>query len=157
MAVQSYMNGKGNTAVVESLRRVLADTFILYFKTHSFHWNVEGPNFKSLHDLFDEQYNDLWTATDEIAERIRTLDNYAPASWTDMVKSAGLQETGQHPDAKAMVLELANDNAAIVKDTLYPALHTAEKADDEATMDLMIKRIEIHEKAAWMLRSTAKG
>lgn len=154
---QSYMSGKGNTAVVEGLRRVLADTFVLYFKTHSFHWNVEGPHFKIFHEMFEEQYNELWAATDEIAERIRSLDNYAPANWTDMVKYAGLQETGQHPDAKAMIEELANDNAAIVKDTLYPALRAAEAADDEATMDMLIGRIDVHEKTAWMLRSTAKS
>ena len=152
-----YMSGKANTAIVENLRRVLADTFVLYFKTHSFHWNVEGPNFKSLHELFELQYNELWAATDIIAERIRTLDAYAPANWDDMMKFASLQQTGQHPDAKAMVEELANDNMAIVKDTLYPALHAAQAAEDEATTDIIIGRIDIHEKTAWMLRSTAKG
>lgn len=157
MTSESYMSGKANTAIVDSLRRVLADTFVLYFKTHSFHWNVEGPHFKSLHELFETQYNELWAATDVIAERIRTLDSYAPVSWSEMVKFASLQETGQMPDAAAMIDSLANDNGAIVEKTLYPALHAAQAAGDEATIGLIIDRIDIHEKTTWMLRSSAKG
>ncbi len=145
-----------NKATTEGLTKVLADTFILYFKTHSFHWNVEGPHFKSLHELFELQYNELWTATDEIAERIRTLGDYAPNSWESMAKNAALQETGQTPDAMAMVEMLANDNIAITEG-MKSVLETAQKADDEVTADLMIQRISVHEKAAWMLRSIAKG
>lgn len=141
---------------VEGLQKVLADTFILYFKTHSFHWNVEGPHFKMLHDLFEEQYTELWQATDEIAERIRTLGDYAPNNWDDMTRHASLQPTGQTPDATAMVEILANDNKAIAE-TMKPVLHAAQGADDEVTMDLMIQRMAAHEKAAWMLRSITRG
>ena len=140
----------------EGLTKVLADTFVLYFKTHSFHWNVEGPQFKSLHDLFMEQYTELWNATDEIAERIRSLGEYAPNNWETMFKSASLQETGQTPDAKAMVEMLANDNIAITQ-TMKPVLESAQEAGDEVTADLMIQRIAIHEKTAWMLRSISKN
>lgn len=156
MSEQSYMSGSGNREIVEGLKAALADTFVLYFKTHSFHWNVEGPHFKQLHDLFMEQYTEFWNATDEIAERIRALGAYAPNAWNEMSKSTKLQETGQTPDAKAMVAMLANDNEAIVG-TLKPLLSVAQKHGDEVTADLMIQRITVHEKAAWMLRSTGKA
>lgn len=142
--------------IVAGLEKVLADTFVLYFKTHSFHWNVEGPHFKALHDLFMEQYTELWNATDEIAERIRSLGDYAPNSWDSMAKNASLQETGQTPDAMAMVEMLANDNTAITE-TMKPVLDSAQNAGDEVTADLMIQRMAIHEKAAWMLRSISKN
>lgn len=142
-------------SITDGLSKVLADTFILYFKTHTFHWNVEGPHFKQLHELFEEQYTELWGATDEIAERIRTLGEYAPNSWSAMAKNASLQETGQTPDAMAMVEMLANDNKAIVE-VMKPVLHTAQEHGDEVTADLMIQRMAVHEKAAWMLRSLLK-
>lgn len=145
-----------NKEVIKGLNAVLADTFIIYFKTHSFHWNVEGPHFKALHDLFMEQYTELWTATDEIAERIRTLGEYGPNSWEAMVKTASLQEMGQTPDAMSMVEILANDNLSITQ-AIKPVLNAAQEDGDEVTADLMIQRISIHEKAAWMLKSIAKN
>ena len=156
MSKQSYMGGKDNKAITDGLTKVLADTFVLYLKTHTFHWNVEGPHFKALHDMFMGQYTELWNATDEIAERIRALGAYAPNSWQSMAKVASLQETGQTPDYKAMLSMLANDNEAIVG-TMRPVLEIAQQAGDEVTADLMIQRITVHEKAAWMLRSTAKA
>ena len=98
MCAQPYMNGKQNKDVTEGLTKVLADTFVLYLKTHSFHWNVEGPNFHSLHELFEEQYTELWEATDELAERIRALGEYAPNGWADMNKHASLKEAGNLPN-----------------------------------------------------------
>lgn len=139
--------------LAEGLRKVLADTFVLYLKTHSFHWNVTGPQFKSLHELFMEQYTELWNATDEIAERIRILGEWAPNGWADMTKSASLKETGQLPDAAGMVQALADDNRAIVR-TIMPVLKAAQEAGDEATADILIQRIQVHEKAAWMLASS---
>jgi len=143
-------------AVTDGLKKVLSDTFVLYFKTHSFHWNVEGPHFKALHELFEEQYTELWTATDEIAERLRTLGEYAPNNLEAMIKYASLGESGQTPDSKAMIDMLASDNTAIV-DTMRPVLHTAQEKDDDVTMDMMIRRMAVHEKAAWMLRSMGKN
>ncbi len=153
MSPQPYI---ANQDIINGLTKVLADTFVLYFKTHAFHWNVEGPHFKQLHDLFGEQYTELWTVTDEIAERIRALDAYAPLNLAAITAQAGLQETGQMPDAGEMIAQLANDNAEIVS-TIYPVLHTAQEAGDEATTDLLIGRVEVHEKTAWMLRSMAKS
>ena len=156
MSKMGYMDGGDNKKVVDALQKVMADTFVLYFKTHTFHWNVEGPNFKALHDLFDVQYNELWMVLDVIAERLRALDAYAPVSVKTLMGSASMQEVGQLPDAMEMLKQLANDNSQIVKDSLYPALTAAQEAGDEATADLMIQRIDVHEKAAWMLRSMAK-
>ncbi len=152
---QPYMKGKVNRDIVNALTAVLADTFVLYFKTHSFHWNVEGPRFKELHDLFSVQYNELWTATDEIAERIRALDAYAPLSFKDILRHATLKETGQMPDTEGMIGALEEDNRAIVE-SVFNALHTAGKADDQGTVDMMIGRSQVHEKAAWMLGSLLK-
>ena len=144
-----------NAEIANGLTGILADTFVLYFKTHSFHWNVEGPHFLPLHEMFEEQYTALWKATDEIAERVRTLGSYAPDSFKALLEKASMQESGQTPDAPAMVQILANDNEEIVK-SIYPVLRTAEEAGDEATVDMLIERVREHEKAAWMLRSTAK-
>ncbi len=151
----AYMKGKDNKAVVDGLTTVLADTFVLYYKTHTFHWNVVGANFKALHELFEEQYNELWTFTDEVAERIRALDGNVPINLADLKKHAKLQETGQIPDATAMVAELAADNAGIVSN-IFPVLRRCQEAGDEGTVDMLNKRIEVHEKAAWMLRSILK-
>jgi starvation-inducible DNA-binding protein len=143
------------TSLANALQKALADSFVLYFKTHSFHWNVEGPNFHSLHLMFEGQYTEIWAALDELAERLRAMDEYAPISYTEMIKNAHIDESSQMLSAMDMVKTLAEDNLAVV-DTLQSALEIAQDAGDEATGDLMIVRIAAHEKAAWMLRSTAK-
>ncbi|MCK5284579.1 MAG: DNA starvation/stationary phase protection protein [Alphaproteobacteria bacterium] len=141
--------------VTECLNKVLADTFILYFKTHSFHWNVEGAQFKALHDLFDEQYNELWIATDEIAERIRALGEYSPNSWASMVPYTELSEENNIPDAITMIKQLASDHKSLAK-SLKPYLKIAQETEDEVTADLFITRMSVHEKTAWMLTSLAQ-
>jgi starvation-inducible DNA-binding protein len=155
MAKPAYMKGKDNKEIVEGLTSVLADTFVLYYKTHTFHWNVVGEHFRSLHLMFEEQYNEIWQATDVIAERIRGLDGGVPINLTELKKYAKLQETGQTPDEMAMVAELANDNGEIVA-TIYDVLNRADEADDQGTVDMLVDRIKAHEKAAWMLRSLTK-
>ncbi|NCC21247.1 MAG: DNA starvation/stationary phase protection protein [Alphaproteobacteria bacterium] len=152
---QPYMDGKKNKDVTEGLARVLADTFVLYFKTHAFHWNVTGVQFKALHELFEEQYTELWNAVDELAERIRALDAWAATSMKEIQDKATLREVGQLPDADEMVKALAADNRAIV-DSLYSALRAAQDAGDEATTDMLIARVQVHEKAAWMLESIGR-
>ncbi len=139
--------------VADSLQKALADSFVLYFKTHSFHWNVTGPHFKTLHTLFEEQYTEIWGALDVIAERMRAIGAFAPNNPEELIKDASLTPSGQTPDEQSMVQILAEDNRAIVK-TLYDVLKTAEDAGDEATVDLMVGRIATHEKAAWMLESS---
>ena len=155
MSQDNYMSGQANKKITEGLTQVLSDTFVLYFKTHSFHWNVEGPHFKTLHELFEEQYNDLWSFTDELAERIRSLKAYAPTNYDEILKNAKLKPQTKIPKDMDMVKELANDNETIVKN-IFPVLRLAEDAGDEATVDMLIERIDVHEKAAWMLRSFLK-
>lgn len=142
--------------VVQELQKVLADTFVLYFKTHSFHWNVEGAQFSMLHTLFEAQYTELWTVSDDIAERLRALEAYAPDNFASVLKNTSLNEVEQTPDAFEMVKILLKDNEEIVK-TLNNALKAAQEADDEVTAGLLIDRMTSHEKTAWMLRSLQKG
>lgn len=140
--------------VIKALEAALADTYILYFKTHAFHWNVTGPHFKGLHDLFAQQYTDMWMAIDVIAERIRILGALAPSHYAALTDSSTIKECKNVPNAQGMVKELATDNRALVT-TLYKALKAAQDSGDEGTIALMAARIEIHEKAAWMLEASA--
>ncbi len=150
------MEGDKNKDVVEGLTRVLADTFILYFKTHAYHWNVTGIQFKALHELFEIQYTELWNAVDVIAERIRSLGEYAPVNLKEIQSRTTLAEEQQRPGAVEMLKKLAKDNRSIV-DSIYPALRAAQESGDEATTDLLIERVQIHEKTAWMLEAMAAG
>ena len=141
--------------IVDGLTGILADSFVLYYKTHASHWNVEGPQFKSLHDLFMQQYTEIWTALDNIAERIRALDSYAPVSLKELGKAASLHEFGQNRDAQQMVRDLADDNETLSV-ALSKLIEITSDAGDQATADLLTERLGVHEKAAWMLRSSLK-
>ncbi|MEM7651015.1 MAG: DNA starvation/stationary phase protection protein [Pseudomonadota bacterium] len=142
-----------NSNLNQSLKIVLADTFALYFKTHAFHWNVTGPRFHSLHEMFEEQYIDMWEASDTIAERIRQKGDFTANNPKDIMKDTTLEHISQTPDANEMVKMLANDNREIVK-SLKEAADVAAEAKDVATEDLMIERMQAHEEAAWMLESS---
>jgi len=149
------IDGKKRKNIVDGLTGILADSFVLYYKTHADHWNVEGPHFKDLHDLFMEQYTELWNALDEISERIRALDSFAPVSMKDLIKHASLSEAGQNRDAMQMVRDLADDHEALSQ-SLAKVITLADGAGDQATADLLTQRLGVHEKAAWMLRSITK-
>jgi starvation-inducible DNA-binding protein len=139
--------------IAEGLCRVLADSYLLYLKTHNFHWNVTGPSFHSLHNMFEEQYTNLAAAIDEIAERIRALGFYAPGSFTEYKELTTIEEAVGVRDAKAMVSQLVVSNEKLIA-TVRSLLPTLEEASDEATLDLMTQRLHQHSKVAWMLRST---
>ncbi len=144
---------EGNRArVAEALSRMLADTYTLYFKTHGFHWNVTGPMFNTLHAMFEVQYNELWTATDEIAERIRALGLPAPASYQQFSALATVKEEPSVPKALDMVAQLVAGHEAVAR-TARSAKQVAENAGDDVTVDLLNARLQVHEKTAWMLRS----
>lgn len=142
-----------NKPVSEALKTVLADSYTLYLKTQFFHWNVTGPHFKSLHLLFEEQYTDLQTAVDDIAERIRALGDVAPGSYKAYAKLTGIKENEDVPEAFEMVKALAKDQDTILA-SLQKALAAAQKAGDEASVSLVTDRIVIHEKNRWMLKSS---
>ncbi len=139
-----------NTPLTDALKVVLADSYALYLKTQNFHWNVTGPNFKSLHDLFEEQYTDLAAAIDEIAERIRTLGEKAPGSFSSFSKTTSIKDGDEEANADTMVRQLRDDQHTISA-ALNRALHIAEQQDDEVTVDMMIERLSVHEKNGWML------
>jgi len=154
-AIDIGIDAKGREKIAEALSRLLADTYSLYLKTHSFHWNVEGPMFNTLHQMFMVQYTELWTALDEIAERIRSLGYPAPGSYKAFAKLSSIEDTDGVPEAMAMVRELVKGHEAVAR-TARAAYAPAEKAGDESSADLLTQRLQIHEKTAWMLRSLLK-
>jgi starvation-inducible DNA-binding protein len=138
--------------IAHGLSRLLADTFTLYLKTHNFHWNVTGPMFNTLHLMFETQYNELWVATDLIAERIRSLGHPAPATFAEFSELASIGETSGQPKADQMVRLLVEGNEAVAR-TARSVFPLVDKAGDEPSADLLTQRLQVHEKNAWMLRS----
>jgi starvation-inducible DNA-binding protein len=152
MKINIGISNSDRKKVADGLSKLLADSSILYLKTHNFHWNVEGPMFNTLHQMFMEQYTELWNALDLIAERIRALGEYAPGSYKKYAKLTSLSESEEVPNATAMIQQLLEGHEAVARTarSIFPA---AEKAGDEASLDLLTQRIQLHEKTAWMLRS----
>ena len=146
------INQQDRQAIAEGLSKLLADTYSLYLKTHYFHWNVTGPMFNTLHLMFEAQYNELALAVDMVAERIRSLDVYAPGTYSQFAKLTSIKESDGVPKANDMIAALVSGHEAVCRTarSVFPA---AEKASDEATADLLTQRLQLHEKTAWMLRS----
>ena len=138
--------------IVAGLSGLLADSYTLYLMTHNFHWNVKGPQFNSLHNMFMGQYTEQWTALDQIAERIRALGFPAPGTYKEFVKLASIKEVEGVPSADDMIRHLvaAQEATARTARKLFPVV---AEADDQPTADLLTQRLEVHEKTAWMLRS----
>ncbi len=143
-------------AIAEGLGRLLADSYVLYGKTHGFHWNVTGPMFNTLHLMFMDQYTELWTSLDVIAERIRALGFPAPFGGARFAALASISETEGVPAALEMVRELVKGHEAVAR-TARSVFATADGANDQPTADLLTQRLQIHEKTAWMLRSLLEG
>ena len=149
------INAGDRKKIADGLSHFLADSYTLYLKTHNFHWNVTGPMFNALHTMFEVQYTEQWNALDEIAERIRALGFNAPGSYAEFVRLSSIrEETGSDgvPDWKGMVQQLVAGNEAVCR-SARKVLDVADDADDEPTEDLLIQRLQTHEKYAWMLRS----
>lgn len=142
--------------IAHELSKLLADSYTLYLKTHNFHWNVTGPMFQTLHLMFEQQYTELWTAVDLIAERIRALGVYAPATYREFSKLTSIKEPEGVPGSKDMIHQLIEGNEAVVR-TARSAFTAVEKANDQASADLLTQRMQLHEKTAWMLRSLVEG
>ena len=153
-AINIGIADKDRAAISQGLSKLLADTYTLYLTTHNFHWNVTGPMFNSLHVMFEQQYTEQWAALDEIAERIRSLGFPAPGSFQELAKLSSIQDaTGiaRAPDWKDMVSQLLEGNEAVCR-TVRKAIEVADDADDEPTEGLLVGRLQVHEKNAWMLR-----
>lgn len=143
------------STLARELSGLLADTYVLYNTTQNYHWNVEGPHFKPLHELFEMQYTEMAEAIDMIAERIRTLGFYTPGTLKELETASRVQAAKGAPvDAKTMLDQLIEGHQVVVH-RLREIQQTAEKQMDEATMDMLVERQRVHEKAAWFLRSQA--
>lgn len=153
-----------NTGMTEPERRnvaqvlsiVLASTYTLYLKTQNFHWNVTGPMFHPFHLMFESQYQTLADSLDEIAERIRALGEFAPAGFSQYAALSWLEEAQGVPSAEGMVAELLEDHELMVRN-IRESFEIVDDAADEVTADLLIQRLQFHEKTAWMLRSVIEG
>ncbi len=153
MKIDIGINEKSRQSIADGLSRLLADSYTLYLKTHNYHWNVTGPMFTTLHTLFEEEYTELATAVDEIAERIRALGFPAPGSYKAFAKLSSIkEETGDPPNAKDMIKNLVIGQETVVR-TAREIFPLAEEAHDEPSADLLTQRMQVHEKNAWMLRS----
>lgn len=142
------------SVVTELLNKVLADEFVLYTKTRNFHWNVTGPQFSSLHALFEKQYEELSEVIDEVAERVRAIGGWPAASLSEYLKTARLRESpGDRPDAPGMIERLLSDHESLVAGLRRDCEATAAQ-NDQGTNDLLIGVLKKHEKMAWMLRAT---
>ena len=155
MEINTGIPAEQRAGIVQGLSKLLADTYVLYLKTHGFHWNVEGPMFQTLHLMFMGQYTEAWNAIDPIAERIRALGHYAPGSYKQYIKLATVKETEGVPRAEQMVRQLIEGQETVAR-TARSVLPLADKANDQPTLDLLTQRLNIHEKNAWMLRSLLK-
>ena len=138
-----------NDTVTGGLSKLLADTYALYLKTHGYHWNVRGPNFASLHNLFMTQYTEMWTAIDEIAERIRALGELAPQGYGAFGNLSSIRDGDPEKDALAMLKELVGDHEALIA-----TARAAREGADDVTAAIIDDRIQAHEKHAWMLKAS---
>ena len=157
MDIDIGISGEHREQIAQKLTRVLADTYMLYLKTHAYHWNVTGPLFASLHLLFETQYNELHAAADVIAERIRALGHFTPGSSATFARLSSLTEDNDEVPASATMIRNLLQGHETLGRTLRDAFKTAEAGGDQATMDMLISRMDASDKAAWMLRAHLEG
>lgn len=153
MQINIGMSDEQRQLVANGLAKLLADSYSLYIKTHNYHWNVTGHQFNALHTMFENQYMELATAIDEIAERIRALGHLAPGSYREFSALTDITDGDNTQSAEDMVRDLVSSQETIVR-TCRALFPTAEAAADEPTCDLLTARMQLHEKNAWMLRAT---
>ena len=153
LAINIGISENDRAAIAQGLSRLLADTYTLYLTTHNFHWNVTGPMFNTLHQMFMVQYTELWNAVDPVAERIRSLGQPAPGSYAQFSQLASVPDApASPPKALEMVRILVQGHEAVAR-TARELFPLADKANDQPTADLLTQRLTVHEQTAWMLRS----
>lgn len=152
MELNIGINAEQREQIAADLSRLLADSYTLYLKTHNYHWNVTGPQFNTLHLMFETHYTELATAVDEIAERIRALGIRAPASYREFGELTSIDDGNGEETAEEMIRQLVLGQESVAR-TARQAFASAAKANDQPTADLLTQRMQIHEKNAWMLRS----
>jgi len=141
-----------NTKLIDALRLVVADSYAIMGQTHLCHWNVRGPSFFSLHGAFEAQYTELFTAVDEIAERVRAIGALAPGGLANLASAAGIKEIAEDSTAEEMVRHLLEAHEKLLTD-LRSARDIASEAGDSESEDLVIARTQVHQKTVWMLKS----
>ncbi|WDE14073.1 Dps family protein [Thalassomonas haliotis] len=146
------INEQDRIKISAALKHLLADTYTLYLQSHHFHWNVTGMQFRELHLMFEEQYEQLAVAVDDIAERIRTLGEAAPGTYTAFSELSAIEEVAGVPPANEMVAILARSHEQVIK-TCRDVLRLAQQGEDESSASLVSDRMREHEKSAWMLRA----
>lgn len=139
----------------ESLKVYLASSFCFYLKTHSFHWNVEGPDFPQYHEFLGDIYEEVFASIDETAEKIRTLDSYTPGSLIRFKELSIIEDQLKIPRAELMLAELASDNQKLIE-LLRQTFRSAEEADEQGIVDYIAGRIDAHNKWQWQLKSSLK-
>ncbi len=152
MPINLGIEEKDRQEIAQGLSKLLADTYTLYLKTHNFHWNVTGPMFQTLHLMFEQQYNELALAVDQIAERIRALGFFAPGSYLEFSRLSSIKEEEEIPDAREMIRLMVEGQETIIR-TARAVFPVVDRVNDEPTADLLTQRMQVHEKTAWMLRS----
>lgn len=145
-----------NDRLTDSLNQVLADSYALMALTHLAHWNVEGQGFFALHTAFQTQYEELFTAIDEIAERVRARGAYAIGGLTRFAQTAQMKEFASPLAQEEYVKRLIEANEKLLADAVK-ARDLAGQANDAESQDLMIGRITLHQKTVWMLKSFLKA
>jgi starvation-inducible DNA-binding protein len=154
--ISTGLDSQSRTSVAQGLAKLLADSYAVYLKTHGYHWNVRGPNFAALHQLFMDQYTEMWTAIDDVAERIRALGEFAPQGYRSFANLSSIGDGDPEKGAEEMLRELQRDHETLIA-TARAALPAAQKAGDEVTVSLLSDRLLAHEKHAWMLRASLGG
>ena len=152
LSIDIGISDSNRKKIADGLSNLLADSYTLYLMTHNFHWNVTGPQFNTLHNMFMTQYTEQWAALDVIAERIRALGYPSPGTYSEFIKRASIKEVDGVPKATDMVRHLVKAQEATARTArkLFPLV---EKASDQPTADLLTQRQDVHEKTVWMLRS----
>ncbi|MGB3309281.1 MAG: Dps family protein [Nodosilinea sp.] len=158
MSINIGLSDQQRQGVVDILNKVLADAYLLLIKTKKYHWDVIGPQFRSLHELWEEHYEALTINIDAIAERVRMLNGYPLGTAESFLKNASLKEhPGDLPNAQEMVKRLVTDHEQVIRNLRAFVDQTSEEFHDEGTSDFLTGLMEEHEGMAWMLRSFIDG
>lgn len=150
-----YISSEDREKIARALNNYLADATVVYFKTHAFHWNIEGSHFYSLHLMFEKFYEAIWASLDEVAERTRALGFKTPPNFVELLNLASIKESGPSLDSYEMLTILHEDYLALAKKA-HEVGSRAEAVGDRVTTDMMTEKSTFLEKAAWMLQSSMK-
>ena len=148
-----YTSSENRKKIAKALNDYLADATVVYFKTHTFHWNVGGPHFYNLHLIFEKFYEAILQSMDVVAERTRALGLKTPPNFAELLKLASIKESGSSPNSHEMLSILHKDYMDLAKRAHEVAI-LADAAKDLVTMDMMTEKAAFLEKAAWMLQSS---